>query len=103
MRERGSRGAKREARGAKRETSRVAFRNGVPMDDSSPPHAQSGDVTRLLGEFRNGDKEALDRLLPLVYDELRRLAKSYLKRERGNHTLQPTALVHEAYFRLVDQ
>ena len=63
----------------------------------------SGEVTRLLQEWSNGRPEAFDRLLPLVYDELRRLAHSYLTRERSDHTLQTTALVHEAYLKLVDQ
>jgi RNA polymerase sigma factor (TIGR02999 family) len=61
------------------------------------------EVTRLLRNAQAGDKAALDELLPLVYNELRRLAASHLRRERANHTLQPTALVHEAYLRLVDQ
>jgi RNA polymerase sigma factor (TIGR02999 family) len=60
-------------------------------------------VTRLLGELADGHSSAVDRLLPLVYEELRRLAASYLRRERAGHTLQPTALVHEAYVRLVRQ
>jgi RNA polymerase sigma factor (TIGR02999 family) len=60
-------------------------------------------VTRLLLQWTEGDKQALEDLLPLVYDELRRLARSYLQRERPGHTLQSTALVHEAYMRLVDQ
>ncbi len=60
-------------------------------------------ITQILFELKNGEQHALDELLPLVYDELRRLAKSYLKKERSNHTLQPTALVHEAYLRLVGQ
>src|SRR5689334_2198576 len=59
--------------------------------------------TLLLKEARSGNKAALDELLPLVYDELRRLAAYHLQRERSDHTLQPTALVHEAYLRLVDQ
>jgi len=63
----------------------------------------SGEVTRLLGEIGRGHKEAINDLLPLVYDELHRLARGYFRRERGEHTLQPTALVHEAYLRLVDQ
>src|SRR5579863_9235786 len=63
----------------------------------------SGEVTRLLGEIGKGQKDAMNQLLPLVYDELHRLARSYFRRERGEHTLQPTALVHEAYIRLVDQ
>jgi len=61
------------------------------------------DVTGLLREWSGGNRQALERLLPLVYGELRKLAASYLRAERADHTLQPTALVHEAYLRLVDQ
>ena len=60
-------------------------------------------VTKLLIELSNGDRDAVDLLLPVIYDELRKLAANYLRRERPDHTLQPTALVHEAYLRLVDQ
>ena len=60
-------------------------------------------VTELLVAWSEGDKAALDELMPVVYDELRRLAKNYLSRERPDHTLQTTALVHEAYLRLIDQ
>lgn len=60
-------------------------------------------VTQLLVSWGGGDRAALDELMPVVYDELRRLAEGYLRRERHDHTLQPTALVHEAYLRLVDQ
>lgn len=60
-------------------------------------------ATQLLLESSEGRREALDQMLPLVYEELRRLARQYLKRERGDHTLRPTALVHEAYLRLIDQ
>src|SRR5215831_3938680 len=60
-------------------------------------------VTTLLQKFAAGDKRALDRLMPLVYSELQRLADGYLRNERSGHTLQPTALVHEAYARLVKQ
>jgi RNA polymerase sigma-70 factor, ECF subfamily len=63
----------------------------------------SGQVTRLLNDWGDGDSTALDELIPVIYDELRSLAARYLRRERADHTLQPTALVHEAYFRLVDQ
>lgn len=63
----------------------------------------SKPVSELLIRWRGGDKSALDSLLPLVYDELRRLARHYLKSERPEHTLQSTALVHEAYLRLVGQ
>src|SRR3982750_4493535 len=62
-----------------------------------------GEITRLLGEISSGKTAAMERLLPLVYDELHRLASRYFQRERGDHTLQPTALVHEAYLKLVDQ
>ena len=60
-----------------------------------------GEVTRLLQDWRSGRPEALDDLLPMVYKELRSLASRYLQKERQGHTLQPTALVHEAYVRLV--
>lgn len=60
----------------------------------------SSPVTELLVRWRDGDRQALDSLMPLVYAELRRLAHYYLQRERGDHTLQSTALVHEAYLRL---
>jgi RNA polymerase sigma factor (TIGR02999 family) len=65
--------------------------------------ASSTDVTALLDGWGRGDQDALDRLLPLVYAELRRIAARQLRRERAGHSLQPTALVHEAYLRLVDQ
>lgn len=61
------------------------------------------EVTRLLLEWRGGDRAALDQLLPLVYHELHQQAARYLRRERPDHTLQATALVHEAYLQLVDQ
>lgn len=60
-------------------------------------------VTELLLAWSEGDKAALDELMPVVYDELRQLAKNHLSKERPDHTLQTTALVHEAYLRLVDQ
>ena len=63
----------------------------------------SGDVTRILIRVRSGDQEALSTLMPLVYGELKRMAAAYMRREGSEHTLQPTALVHEAYFRLADQ
>lgn len=61
------------------------------------------NLTRLLVEWQQGNRGALDALTPVVYQELRRLAGSYLRRERPDHTLQPTALINEAYLRLVDQ
>lgn len=60
-------------------------------------------VTQLLVRWSDGDQTALETLMPLVYDELRRVASNYLRRERQDHTLQPTALVNEAYLKLVDQ
>jgi RNA polymerase sigma factor (TIGR02999 family) len=63
----------------------------------------SPNVTALLGDWSRGDRTALSQLLPLVYAELRRVATRQLRSERAGHTLQPTALVHEAYIRLVDQ
>ena len=63
----------------------------------------SSDITRLLDDYTNGNREALNELLPIVYSELRRLAHSYLGRERNGITLQTTALVHEAYLKLIDQ
>jgi RNA polymerase sigma-70 factor, ECF subfamily len=62
-----------------------------------------GEVTELLAEWKLGRKDALDRLMPLVYRELRRIAGRQMRDERAGHTLQPTALVHEAFLRLVDQ
>jgi len=61
------------------------------------------DVTQLLIDWSNGDAQALAELMPMVYGELRRLAVNYMRRERADHTLQPTALVHEAYLQLVRQ
>ena len=60
-------------------------------------------VSQLLVEYRNGNRGVLEQLMPLVYDELRRIAARHLRRERGDHTLQPTALVNEAYLRLAHQ
>ena len=61
----------------------------------------SGDVTRLLDQLRAGDQDAANQLVPLIYGELRRIAGAYMQRERIGHTLQATALVHEAYMRLI--
>jgi RNA polymerase sigma factor (TIGR02999 family) len=67
------------------------------MSDCAP-----GDVTQLLTQWRSGDRTALDRLMPLVYDELRVIAARYLRKERSGHTLQSTALANEAFIHLVD-
>lgn len=69
--------------------------------DSGP--VSPSDVTRLLAAHADGDPDALEQLMPLVYGELRRLADQYLRRERPDHTLGATALVHEAFLRLIDQ
>jgi RNA polymerase sigma factor (TIGR02999 family) len=68
-----------------------------------PEHSSSGEVTQLLAEWARGDRAALDAATNLVYAELHRIAESYLQNERSNHTLQPTALIHEAYMRLVKE
>lgn len=73
-------------------------RDAEPIGDTPP---STGEVSRLLAAWRGGDAAAVDRLLPLVYDELRSLSRRYLRRERADHTLQSAALVHEAYLRLV--
>jgi len=73
------------------------------MNDPKQPDATPGEVTRLLLAWNAGDKAALERLMPLVYAELRQLAERHFRKERPGHTLQPTAIVHEAYFRLIDQ
>ena len=70
------------------------------MTDPAP---DPGPVTRLLVAWNAGDRNALDEMVPLVYDELRRLAARYLSHERPGHTLAPTALVNEVYLRLIDQ
>ena len=67
------------------------------------PSYKTHQVTELLAAWSQGDKEALDKLMPLVYDELRRLARQQMRHERAGHTLQTTALVNEAYLRLVNQ
>lgn len=69
----------------------------MPVASSSP------DITRLLVQWSGGDAKALERLVPLVYGELKRIASNQLRRERPEHTMAPTALVHELYLRLVDQ
>jgi RNA polymerase sigma factor (TIGR02999 family) len=68
-----------------------------------PPMRKDEPITALLHQVAAGDKNALDRLVPLLYPELQKLARSYFRSERAGHTLQPTALVHEAYERLVKQ
>jgi RNA polymerase sigma factor (TIGR02999 family) len=81
------------------------FADGVEPERSPQPSdlPVATDVTQILQAWSEGDQSAPERLMPLVYQELRRLAGDYLRRERPDHTLQATALVHEAYLKLVDQ
>ncbi|MFL5617255.1 MAG: sigma-70 family RNA polymerase sigma factor [Gemmatimonadaceae bacterium] len=74
-----------------------------PPSTSSPSDAPGADVTGLLLAWGRGDQSAADRLVPAIYDELRRQAERAMRREGVEHTLQATALVHESYLRLVDQ
>ncbi len=74
------------------------FSENIFMDSTSPR-----EITQWLQDWRNGDSAALDQLMPVVYRELRKIAKGYLKGERPDHTLQTTALIHEAYLRLIGQ
>jgi len=75
----------------------------VPPADASSESGDPGEVTRLLRAWRAGDAMAHEALLRRVYDELKRMAAAQMRRERGGHTLQPTALVHEAFMRLLGQ
>jgi len=75
----------------------------VPSRALIMPSPPQSDVTQLLVDWQRGDKMALDQLMPLVYRELRKVAASYLRSERRDHTLQPTALIHESYLRMVHQ
>src|SRR5947208_1597948 len=72
------------------------------MQRAAPPDEAVDDISTLLRAWSGGDQSALDRLTPFVYNELRRLARRYMKHERPGHSLQATALVNEAYMRLVD-
>jgi len=72
------------------------------MQREAQPGAAAGDISKLLRSWSDGDRTALERLTPIVYDELHRLARHYMKGERPGHSLQTTALVNEAYMRLVD-
>jgi RNA polymerase sigma factor (TIGR02999 family) len=76
---------------------------GVPHGANHLSDHGPRDVTDLLSRWRSGDRRALDALMPVVYEELRQLARNYLRHEASDHTLQSTALVHEAYVRLVRQ
>jgi RNA polymerase sigma-70 factor, ECF subfamily len=78
----------------------TTYMEGFRMPIPSPPPQE---ITQLLVDWSNGNQAALDQLTPLVYTELRQLAHRYMRRERLGHTMQTTALIHEAYLRLVDQ
>ena len=77
-------------------------RGDEPITERATVDGTSGDVSEILRAWTDGDSQALDRLTPVVYDELRRLARRYMRRERPGHSLQSAALVNEAYLRLVD-
>ena len=77
---------------------RREYNHAKPMHSTAP-----GEVTQLLMAWTEGDSDALDKLIPLVYQELHRLASRYMRKERQDHTLQTSALVNEAYLKLVDQ
>jgi RNA polymerase sigma factor (TIGR02999 family) len=81
----------------------VAQSSGVRYNRRTMSDENPHDVTRLLKAWSGGDQQALNELMPALYAEIRKLAASYLRRERPDHTLQATALVNEAYMRLVDQ
>ncbi|MEM7248457.1 MAG: ECF-type sigma factor [Acidobacteriota bacterium] len=70
------------------------------MTRNATTQAEGGEITQLLARWKTGDEQALERLLPLVYDELKGLARHHLRRERQGHSLQGTALIHEAFLRL---
>jgi RNA polymerase sigma-70 factor (ECF subfamily) len=87
---------------------RAAKRDGLSSVEPAQqgkelPASSKGEITRWLAAYQGGDSAAIEKLLPLVYDELHRQAVRFLSRERAGHTLQPTALVNEVYLRLVDQ
>lgn len=89
-----------------RERKSLPFGRVAPVESGKGKTVNSPatqEVTQILHDWSAGDAGAAERLMPLVYQELRRIAHQYLHRERSDHTLQPTALVHEAYLRLVDQ
>jgi RNA polymerase sigma factor (TIGR02999 family) len=89
--------------GDQAETMLVCYRvDFLPGGATAAGDALSHNITHLLKEWSAGDRRALDKLTPLVYEELRHQAARYLRRERPNHTLQTTALIHEAYLRLID-
>jgi RNA polymerase sigma factor (TIGR02999 family) len=73
------------------------------VDEMNSSEEKRQDITEILRQWSSGDREALDELMPLVYEELHRQAAQYLRRERSHHTLQTTALINEAYLKLIDQ
>jgi RNA polymerase sigma factor (TIGR02999 family) len=81
----------------------LSRRTNHPHRYNSSMDSPAGQVTQLLREWSGGDSSVAEQLAPIVYAELRRLADAYLRRERPGHTLQPTALIHEAYIRLIQQ
>lgn len=90
-----------DGRSGSRTGTGVTTGSGLPGSEQARKTSDTGEVTGLLEAWRAGDTKAAENLLPMVYRELRKLATSYLRRERQGHTLQPTALVNEAYLRLM--
>lgn len=88
----------------KRIFNKIGYDDPMPESDpkSAPPEPVKGDATLLLQRIEGGDTGAAEELLPLVYEQLRAIAGGYFRGQRSNHTLQPTALVHEAYIKLVN-
>lgn len=82
---------------------RAAARNSYNMIKCCQMETASESITLMLREFSNGNTSAMDKVMPLIYAELRGLARNHLRNERSGHTLAPTALVHEAYLRMVSQ
>src|SRR5687768_16116202 len=110
MRKRGRKGLTRSLRGRGNRRvdplrRRVVFSRSrsIPIRAGGPMVQSPENVTEMLLDWSRGDEAALERLLPAVYQDLRRHAARHLRRERPDHTLQATALIHEAYLRLVDQ
>ena len=108
--ERGRGGAVWHAVSCKRFLGSVARHRSVSYNlvrlrepESTMTHQAPSEITQMLIELTDGNQEVVNQILPHIYDELKRLSSSYLRRERADHTLQPTALVHEAYMKLVDQ
>ena len=81
----------------------IHVNSDMPQNELKRPMQQSIEITQMLGRLKNADEDLFESLLPLVYEPLKRLAHKQLRSERPDHTINATALVHEAYLKLVDQ